>query len=353
MRNETKRYVAYYLRQCLKPFLFILTVALVVTLVTCSVGRADVYQYPADEQWTTYYERVVINLKLEIPAIIAAVVSYMQVYYQLSVFKKRRNLDCYYSLPLSRKTLGVIHYLTGLGITLTTFTASIAVNLLTLIPTVVKYSPKIDYAYILLYFIISIITISAQYSVLAFAFDRGNTAGDGRWMMALYTFLPALTSGAVMAVLGEISSKRYYGNGDGILPYYGANTANSFEKLALEKGLSDSYTFNLVLWTILWTVLGAAAAIGFLLLFAKQPTNKTEEISDSIFAYKTLIPAFVFLGLLNFNDVLELIPLIIISVLAVIGYVIYRRGFRLKRQDIISLGASLLAAFIVGAWMGA
>lgn len=351
MRNETKRYIAYHLKQCLKPFLFILTVALAVTLVTCSVGRADVYQYP--DEYNGYYERVYINLKLQIPVIIATVVSYMQVHYQLSPFKKRRNLDCYYSLPLSRRALGVIHYLTGLGITLATFVASVALNLLTFIPVAVQYSPKVDYSYILLYFILMILTISAQYSILAFAFDRGNTAGDGRWMMALYTFLPALTSGAVMAVLGEINSKRYYGNGDGILPYYGVNAAESFGKLALEKGLSDSYTFNLVLWTILWIVLGSAAAIGFLLMFAKQPTNKTEEISDSIFAYKTLIPAFVFLGLLNFNDVLELIALIIITVLAVIGYVIYRRGFRLKRPDVISLGASLLAAFIVGAWMGA
>jgi len=341
MRNETKSYVKYHIKRSLKPFLFMLTVALIVTLVLCSQNRA-VENFYGDHRPPTvrYY------LKFNIPSIIAAVVTYMQVALQLTVFKKRRNLDCYYTMPVSRRTLGTVHYLTGLVSTLLVYTASLVLNLILFIPSALKHSPDLSIGFILLYYFSTVLIICATYSFLAFAFDRGNTAGDGRWLMALYTFLPGITSGAIIEVVVRgFADKSYYGNGSGILPMLFYNISSTFEDLVLSRGISDEESVELVVWFVGWCILGAAAAIGFVYLFGKQPTQKTEEQSDSPFAFKILIPAYVILGMLNFNY-MELIAVIIIGVLAVIGYVVYRRGFHIKKGDVFVLIISLLIGII-------
>ena len=74
-------------------------------------------------------------------------------------------------------------------------------------------------------------------------------------------------------------------------------------------------------------------------LIATCRMEKTEEISDHILGYRTLIPIYAIAGMIVFDDI---ILWIIIEILAVIGYAIYRRGFRFKPGEIVFLIALLL-----------
>ena len=349
MRKETKAYIRYHARRSLKPFLFILTVAVIVTLLLCTSDRAVQYTYPkyapdiTNEKWVTEVE---YSLKLEIPAIIATVVAFMQVSTQLAPFKKRRNLDMYFTLPMGRRALGLIHALTGLAITLITYTASFVLNLLLFIPAVVKYSPDFNFILLLPYYFISILIFSAIYFLLCFAFDRGNTKGDGQWLMALYTFAPTILAGAVIFILSKYFDINYYGEMNGCAAAFPTNLSNLTERFVMGKNVAGKEQIATLVWIIGWTLLGAASAFGFVYLFGKQPTQKTEELSDSPFAFKTLIPYYVILGAITFADV-GFICFIIIAVLAVIGYVVYRRGFRLKRSDAITFAATLVLSLLL------
>ena len=82
----------------------------------------------------------------------------------------------------------------------------------------------------------------------------------------------------------------------------------------------------------------AAAAVLFFVFFPKQKTERIGEISDSVFAYKTLIPLLGAGLLLSTSS----FPVTLLLMLA--GYVVYRRGFRLKLPDLICLGCALILA---------
>ena len=72
--------------------------------------------------------------------------------------------------------------------------------------------------------------------------------------------------------------------------------------------------------------------------------EKTEEISDSYFGFRTLIPTFAITGMLAFAVWDNIIFWVIIELFAILGYTIYRRGFHYKKSDIAVL--CLLAIFL-------
>ena len=82
-----------------------------------------------------------------------------------------------------------------------------------------------------------------------------------------------------------------------------------------------------------WGAIGIAAAVGYFVTFVKKGAEKAGEISNSWFGYKLLIPLYGYSLLLQY-DSLDFMT-VAICILMVIGYVVYRRGFKLKLSDII------------------
>ena len=96
---------------------------------------------------------------------------------------------------------------------------------------------------------------------------------------------------------------------------------------------------------IFWVVAGIASTVGFLTTFGKRRMERTEEISDSYFGYRVLIPTYAVSGMIVFA-VLDALSWIIIEILAFLGYTIYRRGFHYRRSDIIILLSLIVFLFI-------
>ena len=97
---------------------------------------------------------------------------------------------------------------------------------------------------------------------------------------------------------------------------------------------------------LVWGVIGIAAAVGYVVSFAKKKAEKAGEISDSLFGYRILIPIY---GLGLIFEMRSLSGLNILSLLSwilmIVGYIICRRGFKFKTSDIVIMAAGLVLAF--------
>jgi hypothetical protein len=99
---------------------------------------------------------------------------------------------------------------------------------------------------------------------------------------------------------------------------------------------------------LVWTMIGIAAAVGYFVTFVKRRAEKAGEISNSWFGYKTLIPIYGCSLIFEMRSSSGLNPLSLVSfALMIVGYIVYRRGFRFKKSDIIVMAAGLILAFIL------
>ena len=89
-----------------------------------------------------------------------------------------------------------------------------------------------------------------------------------------------------------------------------------------------------------WGVIGIAAAVGYVYRFAKKGAEKAGEISESWLGYKILIPIYGYCLIFLVSDFSVLSWLIF--ALMIIGYVVYRRSFRLKKSDICGIVAGVI-----------
>jgi hypothetical protein len=93
---------------------------------------------------------------------------------------------------------------------------------------------------------------------------------------------------------------------------------------------------------LFWALIGIMCFVGYVLLYSKYRADKAEEISDSWFGYKTLIPIFGPLFALESFDGFSIEPIILMYIM----YIVYRRSFKLKKRDYIVLAATVLLIFL-------
>ena len=95
-------------------------------------------------------------------------------------------------------------------------------------------------------------------------------------------------------------------------------------------------TANLIAY-IFWVVFGIGAIFGSVYTFIKQRYERVGGISESWFGYKTLIP----IAITGFY-LLDTSFYVWCVIGALLFYIIYRRSIRLKKSDLIVLGAFTL-----------
>lgn len=333
-----KSYFRYHLKANLKSLLFILAVVVTITFVI-GLNSQPRWQYV-----DALDKAIVIDYysTLYLPVTFLCILAYIFPVMEFSFFKKRLHLDCAYSLPISRKNIGTVHYLTGLIALLGTFTASYLTNFFLMWsrgPGWFDYLPMIPH-----YFLCLLLGVS-MYTFMVFIFNEANSSSDGIWFMILYTFVFYL----VMGTLCDITNGRFDVDNPNTLFPWGVidNMTDTYQRLVELDVIDTSLTFwkkhAFQLGLIFWLLIGIAAAVGFFLTFGKRRTEKTEEISDSWFGYRTLIPLYAICLMIILEG--SFIFWIILEVFTLIGYTIYRRGFHYKKSDLIIL--ALLAIFLL------
>jgi hypothetical protein len=165
--------------------------------------------------------------------------------------------------------------------------------------------------------------------------------------MILYTFVLTVVMAAVTAITDDYD---LFDSAAASIPVGLLVDISNNYKYLVEINYAERATFwnnpQNVGWFIFWLIAGALSAVGFFLTFGKRRMEKTEEISDSYFGFRTLIPIFGIAGMIAFCMSDMIIVWVIIELLAILGYTIYRRGFHYKKSDIAILLSLIIFLFI-------
>lgn len=275
---------------------------------------------------------------------------------ELSAFKNRRNLDTLYFFPINRGKMALAHFISGFIQILFAYTV-------TFIVAYVYLAAQTSYfalGYMPLYYLFSILIGLVMYSFFMFVFGQANTVADGVVMCVLWMFVICVVS---LAFRGQIlrfflHDTDFWKNTPDLstwgIVYAPINNLTvifqdliEINKDALEynyrTGYAERYISQMYMFFV-WGAVGIAAAFGYFVTFIKKGAEKAGEISSSPFGYKLLIPLYGY-SLLMMYDSIDFMT-VLIFVAMVIGYIVYRRSFKLKTSDLVFTGCGALAAIL-------
>ncbi len=333
MTASFKPYLRDRIKAALLPIICLTVAAVVITLFAAIPSQRT--EYPGGTGSRVFY-----YCTLEIPVTLMVILCYLAPVLAFSPFKKRRNLDCFYALPISRQGLAAVHYLTGLAALVIPFTLSYLTNFLLLL----RFASRFNLAPVLGHYFLTLIFGAVIYSVFVFVFNEANTVVDGIWFMILYSFILGLAILCIESYMHDLI-RLTAGYGAIWAPIAGVTSLISHAVNGTSPSEYGADYSHAPIWYAVWVVLAIAAAVGFFLTFGKRRVEKTEALSDSYFGFRTLIPVYAVTGMLLFHSSHEPIYWLIIEVLAATGYTIFRRGFHYKKSDLIILAA--LTVFLV------
>lgn len=349
------RYLSYELKKNLLRTVIFTVISVVLCLM---VMRSEATT--GDVQWR--------STGIYMLAIVIGVLATVMPMLELSEFKNRRNLDTLYFFPIERKKLALVHYLSGLIQVAAIYTVTFAVSFIFLLLNTDCFA----LGYMIPYYFASLGTGFVMYSFFSFTFNQGNTVTDGviislLWAFVAYCVLHLGTDVMFGQVIYLNSSeyrelrrlyKEVYGLSDWGIVYAPINNVTVIFQNAIEVNRHRAdYVFEntsaygyIKQWYMfaVWGVAGIVSAVGFIFSFARKGAHMAGELSSSWFGYKTLIPVYgysiiLYLASFGSNGTLFILTLIMMF----IGYVIYRRSFKLKKSDIIVLACSIVP-FILG-----
>lgn len=281
------------------------------------------------------------NTHLMYPAVMLMITSMFVPIWMFAHTKKRKNLDCFYSLPISRRSFALTHYLVGLIMTFAPFLLSYVTVLVTYLIKDMQKFVNLDFSMIFLHFLFCVLMGLVIYTILVFIFNEANSVFDGCVFIVTYLIYPMVWLSLISALL-DINTPldEVYA-----IPQvlFGDIIGELGEKIELF-GLAHFSMANdpeWVKWLVIYTVLAVAAFIGFHYRSGSKKAENAENVSDTPFGYKTLIPLMAIpVGL--YSDV---IGSLFILITALIGYTIYRRGVRYKKSDYAVL--AILGALVI------
>ncbi len=278
---------------------------------------------------------------------------------ELSGFKNRRNLDTLYFFPIKRSKMSFVHYLSGAIQVFFIYTVSfISVWIYLLVKT-----DCFELGYMPLYYLCSLLLGGVMYSIFMFIFGEANTVADGvlfcgLWVLVLWLVFDVARSYFMRPFIYDtVYWERTAGLSEWGVIYTPINNLTVIFQDLIEVNLYKenmySYYSNYAnryitqgYMFVFWIAAGLAAAAGYFLRFAKKGAETAGEISDSPFGYKLLIPLYGYSLLLSISTV-DILTIIVFA-LMLTGYFIYRRGFKLKKSDIVFIACGIIPLLLAG-----
>lgn len=262
---------------------------------------------------------------------------------ELSGLKNRRNLDTLYFFPIGRKKMALAYYASGFVQVVAIYTVTFLVHFLYLLLNTDYFA----LGHMIPYYFLSLVFAFVIYSVYAFIFTQANTVADGVVMCVMWIFLLWAVGGAWHVLQRSNRSANWVNWG---ILYTPMNNLTIIYQDLVEINRPQQWDRSVAAimdylhFFPAWGVIGIAAAVGYVVTFINKGAETAGEISSSWFGYKMLIPIYGYCFLCLFGDAytdLALIPILIYVVLMVTGYIIYRRGFKFKLTDILSIAGGI------------
>lgn len=276
-------------------------------------------------------------------------------------FKMRKvSIDEFYSFPIKREKLYIVKYIIGLLEVLIPMTVFFLFTLFDIL-----LSPNVFHIdQYIVYYLLSIPTIAASYSIITFIYAKCNTVHDGIINVILVQFFFA----GIAYIIGEIASNRdiclitnnnYFtcrNHWDYFFIFSPIVRLSSFYESFMRSGLHTEDPFGTlslneiatIISMIFFLVIGITS---FILLITLQKYEKSEDsmdIANSWFSYKIMLPTYI--AILSTICIYEKAPIfvLLVAILGYIGYAIYRRNFKIKLYDIITSLSCLVGGVILG-----
>lgn len=285
-------------------------------------------------------------------ATILGIVASLIPFIELAGFKNRRNLDTLFFFPIKREKMALAVYISGLFQVIVIYTVTYVAGALFL-------ATNTDYfalGYMLPYYFLSLLLGAVIYSVFMFLFTEGNTVADGVLICLLWIFLLNIAS---YTVIRQCVEQKLWPTSTAMnltewgIIYTPINHLTVLFQDLIEINHPSRWDRSVVsikehsYMFFVWGAVGIAAAIGYVFRFAKKGAEKAGEISTSWLGYRILIPIYGYcLILLTASDSGPSTMSLLTFALMIIGYVIYRRSFRLKKSDIIVTAAGLIPVLL-------
>ena len=246
------------------------------------------------------------------------------------------------AMPISRKSVGRVHYLFGLLTTLAPLLTAYVCNIAAvLIKTELE---TIHFDWYALSFGVAVLYSLLFYTMYVFVFNEANTVFDGcafvfLWHNVFYWIMYARAKDSINARL--LSPERFL-----------ERLTRAIEMPAGGRNDDEFYWLfrdpEVVAAIFGWVFLGILAGVLFWVRFGKRQYERAGEVSTSIFGYNLLIPVYTVSGALfgysstpadEFGYPMENFFLFIG---AFVLYAIFRRGIKFKVTDYVTLGFLLL-----------
>ncbi len=337
------KYLWHEIKKNLSAILIITGICtLIYTLTVSTMEMSYTYTYE------TWQGQMVTNTNIYEPAfsLIASALGILCFFIPTLVFSfkmDKRAVDCYYALPLKKEKLYLAKTLLGLVMIILPFTVAYWVGFLAL--SLREGNPYYMGYYVPAYFGMLLFAVML-FGFNSFIFTRANKAGDGVAFMVVYAWLFAY----VALCICEIFEIKFTGELSYALLSLASPAGMIWFDVNMGSLITGSTSFSGITWSawqfITPILMGVGGYFGLFFGVRYEKAENAEQVSDSWFGYKVLIPLITALGLGLIGE-LHILVLAIIAVSNVIATVMHKRSFKLELWDWIRMGIGLFAGVIL------
>lgn len=344
-----RKYLTHRLRSAL-----ILTIVLCILAVIIMQVSTSVYTWNHLDWYDAHGQRLEEPITVrktsisgfEFLAFILGAMCTLMPIVELGEMKSKRNADLIYSLPVSRAKMALAHYASGLINIFTVYTVAYAVMTYNILTSPNAYLLRSKATLITAYFALFAVGVCI-YSIFTAIFNSANTVVDGclfvaAWSIIIPLFYIALNDFTSIFTNLENFFKMNL-NEDSLMPHSAFFVVGYFHDMLVgEEVLRSAYAYIPV-----WCIVGIVCAAVYFYSFARKRAEEIGDLSSTVFGYKVLIPLGVFSMTQAFDE--DIVSFIFAALLGVVGYMIYRRSFKIKKNDLITIGAIILCTGVMTA----
>lgn len=334
-----KKMFLYYFRRRLPAMIILMIAMAVMTIIIQSQSSYINYSQSGDYRIETAGQT---NPFIYLSILLSVIVTIIPVM-EFSFKMKRRSVDLYYSLPIKRIKLYICKYFVGLAEFLILYIPQWLISFIWL-ATLPSVSNIYDLSYSIYFMLLSIGYGILIYTFLTFFYSMGNTLIDGIIFMALAScFLPTLMNVMYSLILGaNYSDRTFY-----MRWFFIYSPLFDISGKMHSNMIGGTYGDINILGIILNIALAILASIAFFFIHSEK--NNAELVgdeSDTIFGYKLFIPLYMVTSFKLISSSISALW-VVIGLAGYLFYCIYRKSFRIKRNDIITLGVSIIIGLLI------
>ncbi len=332
------RYLSYRLKQSLLRTVVFVVIALIITHLTVMLNLA-----PDPKYFDTG-----LYMQSTIMGILATIIPILE----CAGLKSRRNLDTLYSFAINRKSMALVHYLSGWIQLISIYTISFWYHIFLI-------ANQIDMTYVFLFYLLSLLSGFFMYNIFMYLYQKANSIVDGivYCIAGMFLLSLCLEAGRQIAKSLYVSINHQYMPSDirmkmvdsawGIIYIPINNLTVDFENLInpnrriYGEASFDRYFRASANYWIGWILLGIVCLWGYVRSFVYKGAQRIGDISDSLIGYKLFIPAYAYLGLflLGSSDYWTFVLCMTAFYLA---YVVFRRSFKVNNKDLLMMAFGII-----------